>query len=485
MSKEYGEYKIWKRVGGSGFGDCFAATKKSGSDKNAYILKTLIGNNITGDKIKTLQNEIYILDQLNQDLDPKYMPYIPVLYACDKYNYQIEENIEENDNKNIIIENKNEKKARPYFVIDYFSRGNLFMYVTKFEVLREKDILQEKHIKLIFKKILLGVQYCHNKNICHLDLKPANIVFDKNFNPIIIDYGLSNIFNGAEIKKGSPGTRNYKCPEMREKNEYNGFQADVFSLGAILFNLGTARPGFGTSRKDDPLYKFIIANDSKNYWNNFKLKFELSGEFKELYEQMVSHNPSKRPTINQILNSKWMKEKNDLKEKENLENEVKGIFNSLYKELREENEIKIAEELELYGFNTRGFENNNTKFNNYDLKPIKIPDDTINFNNYIIIKGYLNPINFMNNLVNKIENKFKKNFPNTIILDKNLGFEVTFEIENDDEDEDEEITMQMELFKYEDEKYLLEFIRIKGEFSHYYNKFLDIKKIIREEIFNN
>ena len=164
MSKEYGEYKIWKRVGGSGFGDCFAATKKSGSDKNAYILKTLIGNNITGDKIKTLQNEIYILDQLNQDLDPKYMPYIPVLYACDKYNYQIEENIEENDNKNIIIENKNEKKARPYFVIDYFSRGNLFMYVTKFEVLREKDILQEKHIKLIFKKILLGVQYCHNKN---------------------------------------------------------------------------------------------------------------------------------------------------------------------------------------------------------------------------------------------------------------------------------------------------------------------------------
>ena len=67
----------------------------------------------------------------------------------------------------------------------------------------------------------------------------------------------------------------------------------------------------------------------------------------------------------------------------------------------------------------------------------------------------------MNNLVNKIENKFKKNFPNTVISDENLRFEVTFEIENDDEGEDEEITMQMELFKYEDEKYLLEFIRIK------------------------
>ena len=168
-----------------------------------------------------------------------------------------------------------------------------------------------------------------------------------------------------------------------------------------------------------------------------------------------------------------------------MQNYYRIYSDSLYKELREENEIKIAEELELYGFNTRGFENNNTKFNNYDLKPIKIPDDTINFNNYIIIKGYLNPIDFMNNLVNKIENKFKKNFPNTVISDENLRFEVTFEIENDDEGEDEEITMQMELFKYEDEKYLLEFIRIKGEFSHYYNKFLDIKKIIREEIFNN
>ena len=58
----------------------------------------------------------------------------------------------------IIIESKNEKQPLLYFVIDYFSRGNLFMYVVKFKDLRVNDIIKEKHIKVIFKKILLGVQ---------------------------------------------------------------------------------------------------------------------------------------------------------------------------------------------------------------------------------------------------------------------------------------------------------------------------------------
>ena len=97
MSEEFGEYNIGKRVGGSGFGDCYAATKKSGSDNKAYILKTLFVANTTMDKIKILQNEIYILDKLNEDLNCKY---IPKLYAFDKENYPKNENIKEkNENK--------------------------------------------------------------------------------------------------------------------------------------------------------------------------------------------------------------------------------------------------------------------------------------------------------------------------------------------------------------------------------------------------
>ena len=483
MSNEFREYIIKERVGGQGYGDCYAALKKTDSIKKVYILKTLIGNKITGDNIKALQNEIKILEELNKELNSKY---IPVLYDADRYNYPTKENIEKNNENIINLESIKEKKAQPYYVIDYFSRGNLYMYVTKFKDLREKNILQEKHIKLIFKKILKGVQYCHNKNICHLDLKPANIVFDKKFEPTIIDYGFSDIFNGLEIKKGSPGTDDYRCPEMIEKNEFNGFQADVFSLGAILFNLETGLAGFATSHKNDSFYKHIINKNIGYYWNIFKdLNFELSDEFKELYLKMVSPNPLNRPKINQILESEWMQKINNLneKEKESLEMEVFNLLNSLYNLLQKENEIIIAKGYESKQFDMRSI---STKmiFSNYnDLKPTKISNDTIMFNNYIIMKGYLEPIDFMNYLVDEVCVSFKKNNPFFEFSQKSLRFRVTFEIENDDEDE--EIIVQIELFKYEDERYLLEFIKLEGEFSRYYNLFLEIKKIICEKILKN
>ena len=65
MSNEFREYIIKERVGDQGYGDCYAAQKKTDSIKKVYILKTLIGNKITGDNIKALQNEIKILEELN------------------------------------------------------------------------------------------------------------------------------------------------------------------------------------------------------------------------------------------------------------------------------------------------------------------------------------------------------------------------------------------------------------------------------------
>ena len=200
---------------------------------------------------------------------------------------------------------------------------------------------------------------------------------------------------------------------------------------------------------------------------------------------MVSPNPLNRPKINQILESEWMQKINNLneKEKESLEMEVFNLLNSLYNLLQKENEIIIAKGYESKQFDMRSI---STKmiFSNYnDLKPTKISNDTIIFNNYIIMKGYLEPIDFMNYLVDEVCVSFKKNNPIFEFSQKSLRFRVTFEIENDDEDE--EIIVQIELFKYEDERYLLEFIKLEGEFSRYYNLFLEIKKIICEKILKN
>ena len=142
---------------------------------------------------------------------------------------------------------------------------------------------------------------------------------------------------------------------MWDKFLYKGVESDIFSLGVVLFNLMTGKVGFLTSKKNDNYYKLIINNNGNDelYWETIKtqIKKEFSKEFKELYFQMVALNPSERPSIENILNSNWLKEINNLNEEEEnkLENELQEYLEELYKEIKDEDdcelEIEIAEKM--------------------------------------------------------------------------------------------------------------------------------------------
>ena len=462
MTSNYGEYKL-SPVGSGGFGQVYLALKDN--DTKAYILKTLKEGSVTIENIEFMKKEIEIIIELNKE--PK-CDYIPTLYDYYKENIKSENN-----------NNKDIKKSRPYYVIDYYSRGNLFYYLKH----NEKGLL-EKYAKVIFKKIVKAIQFCHNRNICHLDIKPANIILDNDFNPIIIDFGLSNKIrndkNEIIIYEGDPGTIDYKCPEMWERNRYKGVESDIFSLGVILFNLVTSKPGFITSQKNDSFYKYIIHNKGnyESYWKEIRgqISKDFSKEFKELYVKMVAFHPSERPSINEILKSNWLKEINDLNENEEdiLEKEVRDELIKIYDDIKDNNkEIKIAEQIQEKGYTTRSFDNNTKYFDN-KLKPKKISNDRININHYLIFDGKLSVINFMNSLVNAINNNFGGN---SLIesSEENLKFEVIFENE---EESQGNCVMDIELFEYENGKYLLEFLRKGGEIPEYYNYFLKIKEII-------
>ena len=236
----------------------------------------------------------------------------------------------------------------------------------------------------------------------------------------------------------------------------------------------------------------------KEYWNevNKHIKANLSENFKNLYIQMIAHDPQNRPEdIDAILNSDWMNEYNNLNPEEQtiLEQEAKNKLEEIYQRIRNQNkEIIIA---------------NSIKNNNYITKsvsdekgmsvktPKKIPNDRININHYIIINGALSPNKFMSDLIKDINNEFGitkisiREFKEYEHLKFKLGFyklEENNEEENEEEEEDidsdKKCVMEIELFQYENGKYLLEFLRTKGEIPDYYKKFLDIKKIIEEKI---
>src|SRR5438445_7268394 len=97
-------------------------------------------------------------------------------------------------------------------------------------------------------KVARAVEYAHGHGILHRDLKPGNILLDNRGEPLVSDFGLAKWLDAnKDLTKSLTtfGTPGYIAPEQTEGAPADLTQAaDVYSLGAILFELLTGRPPF-------------------------------------------------------------------------------------------------------------------------------------------------------------------------------------------------------------------------------------------------
>jgi serine/threonine protein kinase len=93
-----------------------------------------------------------------------------------------------------------------------------------------------------------AIQYAHEKNVIHRDLKPANIVLTQDERPLITDFGLAKRLDSdsaTTLTNLVMGTAAYMPPEQaRGDAKHVGPTADVYSLGAILYEMLTGQPPF-------------------------------------------------------------------------------------------------------------------------------------------------------------------------------------------------------------------------------------------------
>jgi serine/threonine-protein kinase len=101
----------------------------------------------------------------------------------------------------------------------------------------------------VVERLAEGMHFAHQRGIIHRDLKPANILLTKDGVPKITDFGLAKRFEDrgdAHTRTGAiMGTPSYMAPEQAQgRTKHSGPAADIYSLGAILYDMLTGRPPF-------------------------------------------------------------------------------------------------------------------------------------------------------------------------------------------------------------------------------------------------
>ncbi|XBI61610.1 hypothetical protein VPH35_042382 [Triticum aestivum] len=198
-------------------------------------------------------------------------------------------------------------------IYEYMPNGSLDKYIYSE---KSKEILGWERLYAIAIGIARGLEYLHhscNTRIVHFDIKPQNILLDKDFSPKIADFGLAKLCHTKESKlsmTGARGTIGFIAPEVH----YRTFgvvstKSDVYSYGMMLLEMVGGRRNV----------KSIVAKSSEKYFPDWIYDHfaqdeglqacEVTREIEEITRKMIIIGlwciqvlPMYRPTITSSRN---------------------------------------------------------------------------------------------------------------------------------------------------------------------------------------
>lgn len=150
--------------------------------------------------------------------------------------------------------------------------------------------------KNLFIQLINVIQFLHNNNIVHLDIKLENVMIEQHTNRVVlIDYGYSTTVTEHQMVTVYCGSPFYAAPEIWYETPYNGKLADIWSLGILLItSIRSEFPYDPDTLNNVRLIHIEITNN--------RLKYDgVPEDLLQIIKQMLKINPIERIDINKLL----------------------------------------------------------------------------------------------------------------------------------------------------------------------------------------
>ena len=255
------DYEIIKFLGKGAFGR--VSLVKSKIDKQIYALKQVNLVGCPNNEIEATLNEIRLLASLSH---PNIIGYKDSFF--------------DNPSKtlNIVMEAAEDGDLNKQ--LDFAKKSNLFF---------KENVIWEYLIQL-----LKGIEFLHNHQIIHRDLKCANIFVTKNGILKIGDMNVSKLTD-RNYARTTVGTPYYIAPEVWDNQKYD-YKCDLWSLGCIIYELcNKVAPFRGTN------FETLRDNIKSGKYNPISQRY--SQDLKQIISMMLITNPNKRYSAKELLNT--------------------------------------------------------------------------------------------------------------------------------------------------------------------------------------
>ena len=164
------------------------------------------------------------------------------------------------------------------------------------DLLKRRKRLTEIEVQCYIVQLIKALKYLHSHRVIHRDLKLGNLFLTDKMELKVGDFGLATKLDfEGERKRTVCGTPNYIAPEILDGKTGHSYEVDIWSLGVIIYTLIIGKPPFET-RDVKTTYKRIKMNAY-----SFPESAIISEAAKNLISQILVTDPSKRPSLDQIL----------------------------------------------------------------------------------------------------------------------------------------------------------------------------------------